>query len=626
MAAKAFCPYGQWPSPFSAGMLSRRLRINDVQWGRDGRSLVWVEGRAGQGVLVQRASDGVSRDLTLEQNVKGGLAYGGGEFTIAGSQVYFSERSGRLYRMALDKGLPKAITPSYGSTASPAVSPDGRWVIYCFSDGRNDVLALVDAEGRDWPVKLVQGADFYMSPAWHLSGQKIAWLEWNQPDMPWQSTRLNLGTLQGTPPHLCQSSVIAGEPGQVYTQPEFSPDGRWLSYIATKGEWEVLILFDLATGEQHELLGGEGLILSTPAWIYGLRFYGWSPTSQRIFYTRFEQGKATLWAVELAIGFSKSIDTAPYTWIEQIAVSPTADEIAFIGSAPAIPKRVVQWNGNTLQVAAALDAERVEGEYFSYPQQLNWHNETGETIYGLYYPPTHPGVKSPGLPPAIVHIHGGPTTQAWMAYDAEVQYFTSRGYAWLELNYRGSTGYGRTYQEALGGQWGVFDVEDAVSAAHMLKERGLADSGRLIIHGSSAGGFTVLNTLSRYPKVYKAGICLYGVTNLYTLAMETFKFEASYTDWLTGALPEAAEAYYARSPLFHAAQIQNALAIFHGKDDPVVPLSQSEEIVQVLRQNNIPHLFQVYEGEGHSFRKPETILDYLSKVERFLYQNVLYAP
>ena len=238
-------------------------------------------------------------------------------------------------------------------------------------------------------------------------------------------------------------------------------------------------------------------------------------------------------------------------------------------------------------------------------------------VYGLYYPPCSPDYGWHGAPPAIVQIHGGPTGKADQSFSAETAYFCSLGYAYVRLNYRGSAGYGRSYLESLNGHWGEYDTEDAVSLAKYLGQKGLADPKRLLITGGSAGGFTVLNVLTQYPDVYAAGASLYGVSDLFGLARSTWKLELHYTESLTGKLPEAEEKYYAWSPLYHAENIAVPLAIFQGDKDVVVPKEQSEGL---LSRIHVPHVFKLYEGEGHGFRKPEHIKDYLITLHQFLQQ------
>jgi dipeptidyl aminopeptidase/acylaminoacyl peptidase len=249
----------------------------------------------------------------------------------------------------------------------------------------------------------------------------------------------------------------------------------------------------------------------------------------------------------------------------------------------------------------------------------------GQTVNGLLYEPHNLRFQGSGKPPLIVNIHGGPTSQRSAAFNAQAQFFTSRGYAYLEVNYRGSTGYGRSYWEALKGNWGIYDVQDAVSGAKYLVEQGKADKDRLVIMGGSAGGFTVLKALEDFPGVFKAGICLYGIANQFTLVADTHKFESHYSDTLLGELPEASQVYFQRSPIFHADKIQDPIAVFQGEDDKVVPRSQSDEIVSSLRARNIPHEYHLYPGEGHGFRKTETIEHFYKTVEKFIKQYVIFT-
>ena len=257
--------------------------------------------------------------------------------------------------------------------------------------------------------------------------------------------------------------------------------------------------------------------------------------------SKISAGFSSLWMVNLADGARKKIDINPYTWITQLSVSTSEDRLAFLASAAHIPDRVVLWDRNGLKVAAHASAESISPGMFSQPQPISWNAQDGTKVHGIYYPPFHNDFTGEGLPPAIVNIHGGPTSQACADYSSETAYFTSRGYAWLEVNYRGSTGYGRSYQHAMRQRWGDVDVEDAAGAAHALVETGLANGRQLVIHGGSAGGYTVLNTLIRYPGLFKAGVCRYGVSNLFTLEMDTHKFEAHYNASLVGELPEAAQ-------------------------------------------------------------------------------------
>ncbi len=626
MSEKKQLPYGMWKSPISPAMIAQAVRLEDVRWDADGETLVWLEGRSGRGVLVMRGADGEAiRELTDEHNVRGGVGYGGGGFGVDKGTVYFAEKSGQLFRLPLTHSRAQALTPPFGAAAAPVPAPDGNWLAYIFSDGREDALALVDSGGKNWPVKLAQGADFYMQPAWHPHGDRLAWVEWNHPNMPWDGTRLVLGELAGNPPHLTRQTIIAGDERTPAQQPAFSPDGRWLSYLCGNGEWENLEVLDVQTGERRVLVRGEAFNLALPGWVQGMRAYGWNYTGERIFYLRYAGAFASLWVVELASGVSHPINTAPYTWVSQLAVSPTRDALAFVASSPSQPVRVVRWEDGQMRVEARSETESIAPEYLPEAREITWQAPDGSPVYGLYFAPSNPDFTAGGLPPAILSIHGGPTAVSPAEYNPECAYFTSRGYAWLVVNYRGSTGYGRTYQDALLNRWGETDVEDARDGAQALVDQRLADPGRLVIMGGSAGGYTVLNALIRYPGRFKAGICRYGVSNLFSLSMDTHKFELHYLDRLVGALPEAAQRYHDWSPIFHVDGIRDPLAVFQGGDDVVVPPDQSETVVAALRRNGVPHIYQLYSGEGHGFRKKETLADYYDQVERFLRQYVLFS-
>jgi len=619
-------PYGLWPSPITPAMLSQRIRLDEVRWNRQGDTLVWLEGRSGKGTLAAKANHTARRDLTVDLSVRGGVGYGGGEFSLSTNSVIFVERDGRLYQKALKVGQPQPITPPFGAASSPIISPSGKEVIYVFSDGQEDLLAWVDIDGQKWPAKLVSGADFYMQPCWHPDAETLAWIEWDHPNMPWDGTHLKTGKLAGNPPQIVEQNLIAGDEDTPVCQPEFSPDGNWLSYIISSGEWEDLVIMDIHSKEKHTLVEGNQFQLSTPAWVQGKRFYGWSHTSQRIFYLRNEFGNSELWSFDLNTRESTQIDMAPYTWLQQLSVSPVEDELVLIASGPQVPERVVRWNEEGLTVVARSQTESLSADQLPEPHAVEWTSDDGITVHGWFYPPTHPDFTADGVPPVIVNIHGGPTSAHDNRYTAEAVYFTSRGYGWMEVNYRGSTGYGRSYERALNQRWGEIDVEDAANAAKALAAQGLADPDRLVVAGGSAGGYTVLNALIRYPGRFKAGICRYGVSNLFTLLLDTHKFEAHYTDWLVGKLPEDSQRFHEWSPVFHADRIQDPLIIFQGSEDKVVVPDQSEQIVSALRKQGVPHKYLLYEGEGHGFRKQETLEDYYQQIERFLQQYVLFAP
>jgi dipeptidyl aminopeptidase/acylaminoacyl peptidase len=315
-----------------------------------------------------------------------------------------------------------------------------------------------------------------------------------------------------------------------------------------------------------------------------------------------------------------------YTWISQVAASPDGERVAMIASGGRVPDRVIVFSqAEGTKIVRRSQAEDLLPQTYALPQPLTWEGLDGGQVFGMYYAPHSETYTGPGVPPLMVLIHGGPTGQRGASFDGQAQYFASRGWGVLQVNYRGSSGYGRAYRDQLKGNWGIYDVQDAVSGAQYLVEDGLVDAHKLVIMGGSAGGFTVLKALEDYPAFFKAGVCLYGVANQFNLVADTHKFEERYSDSLLGPLPEAAEVYRERSPIFFADKIQDPIIVFQGEDDKVVPQNQSDEIVAALRRNGVPHEYHLYPGEGHGFRKMETIQKFYTAVEKFLQQHVLYA-
>jgi dipeptidyl aminopeptidase/acylaminoacyl peptidase len=621
--------YGLWDSPISPASLARGITLADLSWDSGG-SLVWKEGRSDRGVLVVKPPDGQApRDLNSELSVRAKVGYGGGEFSAGQGHVYFIEAdSGRIYRQPIQSGAPRPITPAFGSAAAPTLSPDGRWLLYVHTYEDKDSLAVVDSEGKYWPGQIVSGDDFYMQPRWHPQGDRMAWIAWNFPNMPWDGSYLRQGKIEYPPnslPILTNISTLVGSEQTSIIQPEYSPDGAWLSYISDESGWWQLYLYNLENGE-HTQVTREPAEHGLPAWIQGMRTYAFSRDSKNIFFIRNQAGFNSLWEYQMETAQTRPIPVEPgYTSLEQIAIS-SEGQLALLASGGRVPPRVIVLNQNgKAQIVARATSEEIDAGGYSPVEAVQWPGMDGETVYGLYYPPHNPAFQAEGSPPLIVHVHGGPTSQVRASFNPRAQFFTSRGYAVLEVNYRGSTGYGREYRDALRGNWGIYDVEDTVNGAKFLVEKGQVDGKRVVIMGGSAGGFTVLKAMEDFPGFFKAGICLYGVSNQFTLVADTHKFEARYSDILLGPLPQAADIYRERSPEFYCDRINDPIAIFQGDIDPVVPRSQSDRVVASLQRRGVPHEYHLYAGEGHGFRKTETIEEFYKAVDKFLRQHVIFA-
>lgn len=613
-------PYGLWPTPLSAETASRQGELDCPAWA--GETLVWIERQSDRSSIMVDSPESGRRRLAPQEKIGGKVGYGGGDLSANETMIVFAGEGGRLYRSALDGSDLRPLVPPFGNCASPLPSPDGSLVLYIHSDGETDSLAIVDSQGSNWPVKLASGADFYMQPAWHPDSEIIAWVEWDHPNMPWDGTRLMTARLDRGNLRLSGIKQVAGGRDIAIGQPAFSPDGRWLAFIQEDGEWQDLMLLNLADGSLATLVKGAGFEQMRPAWVQGMRYLAWEPSSESLLSLRQTGAMISLWRIPLGQPPAE-IRLEGLTNLSDLTLSPSG-RAALLASGPTTPAQLVVLEGGSVKVMARSENERPPAAFLTRGEEISWPSLDGAMVHGIYHPPANPNYAGQSLPPVIVNAHGGPTSSATIGYNASAALMCSKGYGWLEVNYRGSTGYGRGYRNALCQNWGSLDTQDTVSSAGMLAERGLGDANRIVVRGGSAGGYVVYNCLIQHPGVFKAGLCFFGVANLYTLDLETHKFEAHYTSSLVGELPEAAGRYRAWSPVFHAAKIKDPLAIFQGSDDKVVPQNQSDEIAAIVQRSGIKMLYKVYPGEGHGFRKAETILDVQRETERFLMMNVLF--
>jgi dipeptidyl aminopeptidase/acylaminoacyl peptidase len=622
--------FGFWPSPITSISMARGIGFSDIAWDQDG-TLVWRESRSDRGVLVIQSPDGQApRDFNSEYNVRAGVGYGGGDFTVGHGYIYFVEaESGRIFRQPTDKGLATPIVPAFGSAASLAISPNGNYLLYVHTYERKDSIAVVDSEGNLWPQKLISGEDFYMQPCWHPDSQQIAWIAWNHPQMPWDGTTLHLANITTTSQGslgIGEARKIAGDEKTAVFGAQFSPDGRYLAYVSDPDGWWQLFVYDLET-DTHEVLTSGEAEHGIPAWNQGMRTFHFNPNGNSIYFLKNKDGFIGLWRVNIQTKLEERVRIgSEYTWMKQVAVSPVGERVAVIASGGRVPDRIIQFDAlERERVIRRSLPEEIPKETYSQPCPISWLGMDGNEVYGIYFTPNSTRYTGIGEPPLLVLIHGGPTSQSGAGFDAEAQYFASRGWAVLQVNYRGSSGYGRDYRDKLKGNWGIYDVQDAVAGAKHLVEEGQVDAKKLVVMGGSAGGFTVLKALEDYPGFFKAGVCSYGVANQFSLAADTHKFEEHYLDSLLGSLPEASHIYRERSPIFFADIIQDAIIIFQGEDDKVVPQDQSTQIVAALQRNGVTHEYHVYPGEGHGFRKTETIESYYNSVEKFLETNVIFG-
>lgn len=603
-------PYGEWPSPITAqSLISGSIALGGVVL--DGDRLWWTEARPSEGgrvVIVQRAPDGTVQDMIPAPfNARSRVhEYGGAAATVAGDGVYFVDFSSQAIHWSGPGAEPLRLTDE-GPWRYAAITLDARHErliaireSHAGSGLPVNELVAVPLNGGSVRV-LASGHDFYTAPRLAPDGNSLAWLTWDLPAMPWDTTTLWHATIRedGT---LAPPVAIARGADEAIFQPEFAPDGS-LHFVSDRGTgwWNHHVWRD---GEVHVLCRDEAE--------YGLPY--WSISSAT--YAIGEEGR--LFTCRLQDGFSKlgeikdgafSAFDLPFT--EFGAPSISRGKLAVTAASATEPWRIILIDlatGAWRTIRRSLD-DIPDARYLSTPESIDFATGgTGaEIAHAFYYPPRNDDVSPPaGPPPLIVRGHGGPTGAASSAFSLATQYWTSRGFAVLDVNYRGSTGWGRAYREALYGEWGIADVQDVVRGAEAMVARGRADPSRLAIRGGSAGGYTVLAALA-FHDTFTAGCSLYGIGDLAALAADTHKFESRYLDQLVGPYPERRDLYEARSPIHHTEGLSAPVVFFQGLDDKVVPPNQAEAMVAALTAKGVPVAYVPFEGEGHGFRKAENI-------------------
>jgi dipeptidyl aminopeptidase/acylaminoacyl peptidase len=613
--------YGAWPSPLTAARVTAgALRLDQIQL--DGDDVYWLEGRAlegGRNVIVRSTPNGPVDVTPPGFNVRSRVhEYGGSAYTVHHGALYFSNFSDqRVYRQASGEA-PVAMT-----------EPGPMWADYRVDAARHRLIGVREQDGVNVIAAipdrvLLEGADFYSDPIVSPDGKFLAWLQWNHPNMPWDGTELWVGAFNASG-LIGVRERVAGGPSESIFQPEWSPDGA-LYFVSDRTGWWNLYRWRpstpltagpatslTASGESAEPIHTMAAEFGKPQWTFSMVTYAFI-AANRIAATYVQRGRWQLAIIDTDLKTFEPVELSIQP-LESIRVNPKTGDIYFVGGSSTEPLGIYRLRGGSLEVVRSSTTETIPREWISVPEAITFKVKDRD-VHAFYYAPTNPEIQSPDRqitkspdekPPLLVITHGGPTGATSDVLDPKVQFWTSRGFAVLDVDYSGSTGYGRPYRDRLKGQWGIVDVEDAVGGAEAMVAMGKADRDRLIIRGGSAGGYTTLAALTFFD-TFRAGASYYGISDLEVLQQDTHKFEARYNDTLIGPWPAAKELYQARSPIHFTDRLSCPIILFQGLEDKVVPPNQSELMAEAARKKGLKVKYVAFEGEQHGFRKAENIV------------------
>ncbi len=626
MVEKKIAPYGSWKSPITSDLIvAEATRLGQIIL--DGDDIYWEEGRPSEGgrvALVKSGKGGKPEDVTpppfyVRTRVH---EYGGGSFTVVDGTIYFANFTDqRIYRQRPGED-PAALTPESKYRYADLQFDPVRGNLICVLEDHSlpgqeakNSLIRVDLKSGQLARVLASGNDFYASPRLSPDGKKLAYLTWNHPNMPWDGTELWVAEVNPDG-SLANPELVAGGIEESIFQPEWSPDGTLYFVSDRTGWWNI---YRLRNGQAEPLIWLEAEF-GRPQWVFGSSTYGFASDKQLICaYT--QAGIWKLASIDTVTRQLEDIET-PYTYVYGLRVRP--GYAAFVGGSATEPSSVIKLDLASKKTSVLRRSSRVQVDtgYLSIPRSIEFSTARGLTAFGLYYPPQNKEYAAPQVerPPLLVMSHGGPTSATASTMALSIQYWTSRGIAVLDVNYGGSTGYGRSYRTRLNGQWGVVDVEDCSHGAEYLVKQGEVDRNRLMITGGSAGGYTTLCALT-FGDTFKAGASHFGIGDLEALAKDTHKFESRYLDSMIGPYPARKDLYDERSPLKHAHRLSRPVIFFQGLDDPVVPPAQSQTMFEAVRAKELPTAYLAFEGEQHGFRKAENIKRSLD-AELYFYSRV----
>ena len=632
--------YGNWPSPITAEMLTQQsAKLSEPQ--ACGGELFWLESRPaekGRNALVQLFADGTRKDVLAEPHSIRTRAheYGGASYLVTPERIFcVLDADQRIYIL------------EHATQSLTALAPHGnyRYADFCWDnihqrlicvredhsiadhnanlkiDERSEIVAI-DLNSN---LKvLVTGADFYSNPRLNSTGEKLSYLCWNHPQMPWDGTECYCADLNSVG-DIIGEQLIAGSKTESIFQPQWSPSDE-LFFVSDRNNWWNIYrhTFHRAKGASADGSDGVDIIcamnaeFATPQWVFGMSTYGFL-NDQEIFCCFSQDGQWHLGLVNIA---QKTLGKIQNDFKDIVNIHCYDQQAYFLAASATQSSALYRFHNQQIEPVLSPNPNQLTSDDIAHPQAISFTTSDNETAYGFYYTPKNKKVTAPEntLPPLIVMCHGGPTGATETSLNIKIQFWTSRGFAVLDVNYRGSTGYGRQYRDRLKNNWGVTDVIDVCSGANYLIERGLVDKNKIAIRGSSAGGYTVLAALT-FSDIFNAGASLYGIGDLEALAKDTHKFEARYLDSLVGAYPADKEIYRARSPIHHVEQLNCPVIFLQGLKDKVVPPNQAEAMVAALNAKGIKNAYVTFAEEGHGFRQAENIQKAIEAELKF-YQEV----
>ncbi len=614
MVEAKVAPYGSWKSPITADLIVQgSIGLGQVELDRE--DIYWLEARpteGGRNVLVRRSPDGQQTDVTPAPfNVRTRVhEYGGQAYLVHRGEVFFVNYADqRLYRLSPGQP-PRPITPptESGFRYADPVFDEARQQLICVREDHsrpgqeavNTIVAL-PLEENDGGKVLVSGNDFYANPRVSPDGKNFSWLTWNHPNMPWDGSEVWVSPIQSDG-SLSKEELVAGGLEESIFQPDWSPDNT-LYFVSDRTGWWNLYRWE---GGQVKALAEMEAEFGVPQWVFGLSTYTFE-SADSLICTYFEKGTWHLARLDTSSGQLTELKT-PFADFGGINL---AQGYAIMGVARINePRAIVRYelaSGN-FEILKSASQLITNSGYFSSPVEVEFPTENGLTAFGYFYAPKNQDFSGPNgeRPPLLVQSHGGPTSFSSDSFDLKVQYWTSRGIGVLDVNYGGSTNYGRAYRQRLNGQWGIVDVDDCVNGANYLARKGLVDQERLAIEGGSAGGYTTLCAIT-FRKVFKVGASHFGVSDAEALALDTHKFESRYLDSMIGPYPEKQALYKERSPINYTGQLNCALILFQGLEDKVVPPDQAEKMFEAAKAKGLPVAYLPFEGEQHGFRRAENI-------------------